>query len=226
MVPPANSAADERAQRGTAMTLKVIGTGLGRTGTMSLKAALEQLGFGPCYHMMEVFPRPDHVAEWTKAARGERIDWDALYTGFASTVDWPSSHFWRDLTRKYPDAKIIHSEREPELWWKSFSQTIKEGIVAEGAPPEMKPWFDMVNLIITDQTFHGDMEKENALKIYNAHNAEVKRTIPASQRLDFDPLQGWPPLCKFLGVPVPTTDFPKTNSTAEFRARIEARKKH
>lgn len=204
------------------MTLKVIGTGFGRTGTLSLKAALEQLGFGPCYHMMEVFPRPAHVAEWTKAARGERVDWNALYAGFASTVDWPSTHFWRELTREYPDAKVIHSEREPELWWKSFSQTIKEGITSEG-PPAMKPWSEMVNLIITEQTFGGDMEKENVLKVYNAHNAEVKRTISASRRLDFDPAQGWAPLCRFLGVSVPETPFPRTNTTADFRARLAAR---
>lgn len=205
------------------MTLKVIGTGFGRTGTLSLKAALEQLGFGPCYHMMEVFPRPDHVVEWAKAARGERINWNALFTGFASTVDWPSTHFWRDLVGQYPDAKIIHSAREPELWWKSFSQTIKEGITGDGGPPAMKPWLDMVKLIITDQTFGGDMEKENVLKVYNAHNAEVKRTIASNRRLDFDPAHGWSPLCSFLGASVPETPFPKTNTTADFRARLAAR---
>jgi hypothetical protein len=221
---PRKTASETRRRKGrTDMSLKVIGTGLGRTGTLSLKAALEQLGFGPCYHMTEVFPRPQHVSEWAKAARGEPIDWDKLYEGFAATVDWPSTHFWRDLTRKYPDAKVIHSEREPELWWKSFSQTIQEGIAGE-APPPMRDWHDMVKLIITDQTFGGDMSKENVLKVYNAHNAEVKRTIPAAQRLDFDPQQGWAPLCKFLGVPVPAADFPKTNSTAEFRARLEARR--
>lgn len=204
------------------MTLKVIGTGLGRTGTLSLKLALEQLGFGPCYHMMEVFPRPDHVALWAKAARGERIDWDHLFSGFAATVDWPSSHFWRDLARHYPQAKIIHTERDPEAWWKSFSQTIKEGITHEG-PPAMGPWFEMVNLIITEQTFGGDTEKANVLKVYAAHNAEVKRTVPSDRRLDFDIAQGWEPLCRFLNVPVPEIPFPKTNTTADFRARMAAR---
>jgi hypothetical protein len=207
------------------MTLKVIGTGLGRTGTLSLKAALEQLGFGPCYHMMEVFPRPDHVAQWTKAARGERVDWDHLFTGFPATVDWPSAHFWRDLARQYPEAKIIHTERDGEAWWKSFSQTIKEGIASEG-PPAMRPWFEMVNLIITEQTFGGDTDKANALKVYAAHNAEVKRTIPSARRLDFDVAEGWAPLCRFLDVPVPETPFPKTNTTADFRARMAARGQH
>jgi hypothetical protein len=206
------------------MTLKVIGTGLGRTGTLSLKAALEQLGFGPCYHMMEVFPRPQHVAAWAKAARGEAVDWDALFDGFAATVDWPSARFWRELVERYPQAKVIHTERDGEVWWGSFSQTIKEGISSE-APAAMQEWLDMVSLIITKQTFGGEMDKANALRVYGAHNAEVKRSVPASRRLDFDVAQGWEPLCRFLGVAVPATPFPKTNTTAEFRARMSARRK-
>jgi hypothetical protein len=200
----------------------VIGTGLGRTGTLSLKAALEQLGFGPCYHMMEVFPRPAHVEMWTKAAQGRSVDWDVLYDGFAATVDWPSAHFWRELTRAYPRAKIVHTERDGEAWWKSFSQTIKEGIAGD-VPPGMTAWFEMVNLIITEQTFGGDMSKENVLKAYAAHNEEVKRTIPPERRLDFDVRDGWGPLCRFLGVAVPATPFPNTNTTADFRARMAAR---
>lgn len=206
------------------MTLKVIGTGFGRTGTQSLKAALEELGFGPCYHMMEVFPRPHHVPLWAAAARKEPVDWDRLFEGFASTVDWPSTHFWRELIARYPDAKIIHTERDAEVWWKSFSQTIREAL-ADDVPPPMREWSEMVNLIITKQTFGGDTEKANVLKVYAAHNAEVKRTIPASRRLDFDIAQGWAPLCKFLGAPVPTTPFPKTNTTEDFRARAAARRK-
>lgn len=207
------------------MTLKVIGTGLGRTGTLSLKAALEALGFGPCYHMMEVFPRPAHVALWTKAARGEAVDWDKLYDGFGATVDWPSTHFWRDLIRRYPNAKVIHTEREPEVWYKSFSQTIGEAMAHSDMQPEMAPWAEMTRLIITEQTFAGDYSKANVLKAYAAHNDEVKRSVPAGTRLDFNVADGWEPLCRFLGVAVPTTPFPKTNSTDEFRARAAARRK-
>jgi hypothetical protein len=202
------------------MTLKVIGTGLGRTGTLSLKAALEMIGYGPCYHMMELFPRPEHVSLWAKAAAGERIEWDALYKGFVATVDWPSAHFWRDLTQRYPDAKVIHTERAPERWWKSFSQTIAEALVGD-MPPAQQAWGAMVRTVITEQTFHGDLSKENVLRIYAAHNDEVKRTIPAAKRLDLDidAEPGWEPLCRFLSVPVPASPFPKTNNTAEFRAR-------
>jgi hypothetical protein len=204
------------------MTLKVIGTGFGRTGTLSLKAALEQLGFGPCYHMMEVFPRPAHVPLWADAASGKTVDWDHLFEGFASTVDWPSTFAWRELIARYPNAKIIHTERDPEVWWTSFSQTIKERLEDAG-PPEMHAWSAMVNRLITEQTFGGDMSKANVLKVYAAHNAEVRRTIPLSRRLDFDVAEGWAPLCKFLSVPIPETPFPKTNTTADFRARAAAR---
>jgi hypothetical protein len=187
---------------------------------MSLKAALEQIGFGPCYHMMEVFPRPDHVSLWAKAAARERIDWDAIFGGFAATVDWPSAHFWRDLLTRYPDAKVIHTERDPERWWKSFSQTIAEALTGD-MPPPMAAWGAMVRTVITEQTFHGDLSKANVLKIYAAHNDEVKRTVPASRRLDYDvdAEPGWAPLCRFLGVDAPAAAFPKTNNTAEFRAR-------
>jgi hypothetical protein len=214
-----------RSTKGNAMTLKVIGTGLGRTGTMSLKAALDQLGFGPCYHMSELMQRPQQVKDWARAAAGEPIDWNALYAGFVSTVDWPSAHFWRELTRQFPEAKIIHTEREPEVWWKSFSQTIAEALEAP-APPGMEAWGAMVKTVITTQTFNNDLSKANVLKVYAAHNDEVKRTIPPSRRLDYDVDRGagWEPLCRFLNVPVPAQPFPKTNNTAEFRARFTARR--
>lgn len=205
------------------MTLKVIGTGFGRTGTLSLKAALEQLGVGPTYHMMEVFPRPQHVGLWAAAGRGEAVDWDALFDGFNSTVDWPSTCFWRELIARYPDAKVIHTERPAEAWWKSFSLTIKEALDDDVAPP-MRAWSEMVNAVITARTFGGDMGQANALKVYAAHNAEVKRTIPRDRLLDFDVAQGWGPLCAFLNVPVPATPFPKTNTTEDFRARAAARR--
>lgn len=205
------------------MTLKIIGTGFGRTGTQSLKFALEQLGVGPCYHMVEVFPRPDHVGVWAAAARGEAVDWERLFEGFQSTVDWPSTYFWRELVARYPEAKVIHTERPAEVWWKSFSLTIKEALGDETAPP-MRAWSEMVNTIITKRTFGGDMEKANVLRVYAAHNAEVKRTISRERLLEFDVAQGWEPLCAFLGLSVPATPFPNTNTTADFRARAAARR--
>src|SRR5689334_7713375 len=106
------------------MTLKVIGAGVGRTGTMSLKIALERLLGAPCYHMVEVFQRPAHFARWTAAARGEPIDWHALLDGFAAAVDWPASAFWPELAAANPDAIILLSTRDAQGWWKSASAMI------------------------------------------------------------------------------------------------------
>jgi len=207
------------------VTLKVIGAGLGRTGTMSLKLALEELGFGPCYHMMEVFPRPQHVPVWHAAGRGEKVDWNALFEGFNATVDWPSSRFWRELSQAYPKAKVILTPRPAEAWYKSFKETIVEYALAGGLPPEGHPrraWSEMVHLIITEQTFHNRLDDKRAvIAAYEAHNAEVRRTIPKERLLEFDVAQGWEPLCRFLGAPLPATPFPKTNSTVEFQDRAK-----
>lgn len=205
------------------MTLKVIGTGFGRTGTLSLKAALGQLGFGPCYHMSEVFGHPEHVPLWTKAARGERTDWTGVFKGYVAAVDWPAVNFWRDLIERYPDAKVVHTERDPEVWYKSFQATISEAL--QSAPPGgPNPWAQMTDLIITQHTFNGDLGKDNVLKIYNAHNAEVRRRVPARHLLVHHFTDGWAPLCAHLGVAIPVTPFPKTNSTEEFQQRMAAQR--
>ena len=201
-----------------------MGTGFGRTGTLSLKAALAELGLGPCYHMTEVFQHLEHIPLWSAAAHGKPTDWNALFAGYGSTVDWPSTRFWRELIHAYPDAKVIHTERDPEVWWKSYSQTIAPALQDSAIPPPLQPWTDMANLIVTEQTFGGRNDKDHVLSVYNAHNAEVRRVVPANRLLVYDVAQGWEPLCGFLGRPVPATPFPKTNSTAEFQARTAARR--
>jgi hypothetical protein len=205
------------------MTLKVIGAGWGRTGTLSLKLALEQLGLGPCYHMLEVLPRPEHVAVWHKAGLDEKVDWDALFEGFQSGVDWPVARFWRELNEAYPKAKFILTARPTEDWYKSFSKTILDlALGMDPPPPEpMLPWAKMVDLIITEQTFGNRLkDKSHIMAAYDVHNADVRRTIPKARLLDFDVAQGWEPLCRFLGVAVPSTDFPRTNTTQDFRDRV------
>jgi Sulfotransferase domain len=95
------------------MALRVIGAGFGRTGTHSLKLALEQLGFAPCHHMYEVRAHPEQLAFWQAAARGELPDWDEVFAGFAAQVDWPGARFWRELAEHFPHAKVILSVRRP-----------------------------------------------------------------------------------------------------------------
>jgi len=208
------------------MSLKVIGTGFGRTGTHSLKLALEMLGVGPCYHMMEVLARPEHAPGWHALCEGRGDDFDSLLSGFPSTVDWPTTDFWRTLIARNPGAKVLHSERPAEEWYKSISQTIFPALCRPSLPEGMpEPWpgaraFQaMIVKLIRDDTFGGDLSRDNAIKVYDTHNQAVRDEVPAEKLLVFNSRDGWKPLCAFLGVAVPETDYPRTNSTDEFRAR-------
>lgn len=207
------------------MALKVIGAGLGRTGTLTLKAALEQLGFAKCYHMVDVFARPADSGVWEAAAKGDPVDWDALFAGYQAVVDWPACHFWRTLLARNPQAKVILSAREEGAWLKSYLSTIALALDAPAADePSAVAHARMVGLIIKDLTFGGrHRDPETVLKAYRAHNDQVRAGVPPAQLLEFDPSDGWGPLCRFLGAPVPDAPFPKTNSTEEFRARLAAR---
>jgi hypothetical protein len=215
---PARQAA--RKGKEIAMALKVIGAGLGRTGTLTLKLALERLGFGPCHHMIEVLANPEQVSFWNRAAKGEDVDWEEVYGSYGSTVDWPGCHFYAELAERYPEAKVILSLRDPERWCDSFSETILKsmemmGLMTPGeTPPDHPMWFG--GIIIPQKTFNYDFSKENMIAAFERHNAEVQRRIPAERLLVFEAKQGWEPLCAFLGVPVPDEPFPKTNSKEEF----------
>jgi hypothetical protein len=205
------------------MALDVIGAGFGRTGTLSLKLALEHLGFSPCYHMVEVFSHPGHAAIWDRAARGEPVNWNTLLAGYRAGVDWPICHFWREMAEQYPQAKFILTEREPESWYKSISKTILASLDQDSDPtdPEMRARRKMINYLIRDKTFRGGLDKDSVIAVYKRHNQQVKDTLPRSRLLVYDTPQGWGPLCEFLKVAVPAAPFPKTNSTEEFRARAK-----
>lgn len=213
---------NRRDAMGHCMALKVIGAGFGRTGTFSLRTALEQLGFAPCYHMVEVFQHPEHNALWEDGANGKPVNWNAFLAPYQAAVDWPVCHFWRELSQAFPGAKVILTERDAEKWWQSISQTILTYMSMSGEPadPVRKLQSHMGKLIVGEKTFGNNFEKHHVLEIYRRHNAAVKAALPASRLLVFDTPQGWEPLCNFLGVPVPDAPFPKTNSTVEFRARI------
>lgn len=204
------------------MELKVIGAGFGRTGTLSLKLALDQLGFGPCYHMAELFSHPEHAPLWLALAEGKTRDWSRALEGYHSVVDWPTTYFWREFAAAYPKAKVILTERDTDAWFKSADRTIfqamKQGLPAD-ADEIHRAQIAMAKYIVADLTFHNDVSEAHAKEIYRRHNEEVKRTIAADRLLVFDGAQGWAPLCAFLGVPVPSTPYPNTNTTEEFRAR-------
>ncbi len=176
--------------------------------------------------MMEVFAHPEHVPAWQALAEGRNDDFDSLLSSFPSTVDWPTTYFWRTLIARNPDAKVLHSERPADEWYQSISQTIfpflQRPRLAENAPepwPGARAHQAMTNKLIQDDTFGGDLSRDNAIRVYQAHNQAVRREVPPQKLLVFNPRDGWEPLCAFLGVPVPQTGYPRTNSTDEFRVR-------
>lgn len=203
------------------MGLEVIGAGVGRTGTTSLKVALEQLGLGPCYHMFEVITNPPYAEYWARAAAGEKMDWDEVFRGYRSAVDWPSADYWRELAAWYPAAKVILTVRDPEAWFKSTQATIFS---------ELNRFMRQDNAIgrtmraIAKRHFQGDRlaDREVMLAAFKRHNESVKNSDLGSRLLVYDVSQGWGPLCRFLGKPVPSTPFPTANTTDEFRARASS----
>jgi hypothetical protein len=198
------------------MPLDIIGAGLGRTGTLSLKLALEQIGFGPCYHMVEVFSNPARPDDWIKAADGQ-LEWETLFEGYAATVDYPGCVFWRELAERYPAAKVILTVRDPVEWFESTQSTIfsRRNVDRLAASP-ISRFFDK-----TVKRDYGDRlhDRDFMVDQFRRHNAAVEREIPAERLLVYEVSQGWEPLCAFLGVAVPGTPFPRANSREEFAAR-------
>ena len=205
--------------------LRIIGVGYPRTGTMSLKNALEYLSLGPCYHMIEVFRRPQDVDFWCRALSADEheIDWDDVFTEFNSTADCPACYFWRSLQRRYSGAKYILTVRDADEWYRSFRATVYEATMhPERAPDaEHRRVQLMAKRLILDEMLEGRAaDREFAIHKYEEHNREVINGIPADQLLVFDVASGWEPLCRFLGVDVPDIDFPCTNTRLEFRERF------
>ena len=197
------------------MTLSIIGAGFGRTGTHSMKEALEVLGCGPCHHMVEVLSKPDQLAKWRSIADGTTPDWDDVLGAYNSSLDWPSAYYWRELAEHFPKAKVLLTVRSAESWYTSFSKTILEGIGPDSDPNS----FGLK--IIRNKVFDGRPEdKGHAIAAYEKNNASVRSSVAPDRLLVYQVGDGWEPLCKFLGVDVPAIPYPVSNSTEEFRQRI------
>ena len=222
MLDPPRTSANPKI-RGEFMSLSVIGAGFGRTGTLSLRLALERLGFGPCYHMLEVFERPEHIQVWQQAADGEPIDWDELFRGYPSAVDWPACTFYRELAARFERAKVILTVRDPERWYDSISATIFQALTrpAPEGDAVLEAHGPMAQKLILERTFGGRLDdREHVISVFERHNEAVRRAIPPERLLVFEVAEGWEPLCRFLGAPAPQEPFPRVNSKEDFRQLV------
>lgn len=204
------------------MALEIIGPGFGRTGTNSLKLALEHLGFGPCHHMFEVRDNPAQLADWEAAARGEKVDWKKTFADYRSQVDWPGARYWRELVEEFPNAKVVLSVRDPDEWFDSVQATIVPFLSARGKHPNAhtNAIAEMGHETVVAQVFDGRMsERAHATGIFRRHIEEVQSEVPADRLLTYDLRDGWEPLCEFLEVEVPVIPLPKTNSSREFKEK-------
>ena len=201
------------------MGLKVVGTGLGRTGTKSLHTALDMLGFGPCHHMVEVFQHPESMALWIEAAQG-RADWEAIFRGYQSAVDYPSAAYWRELTNHYPAAKVIHTVRDADHWFDSVHATIfaPESLARRAGEDERARFFAGILERVPAQLD----DRVAMTEFFQAHTRAVIATIAPERLLVYRVGDGWEPLCRFLGIAPPSAPFPAENSRAEFIDRVRA----
>jgi hypothetical protein len=201
--------------------MKIIGAGFGRSGTMSLKSALEQLGCGPCYHMKITLFRYDHMRFFMRAWSGKKVNWERFFRRYNSVVDWPACSFYKDLMKEFPDARVLLNVREPEAWYDSMKETIF------AIQPAFPFWFPKVvwkmhDEIIWKGSLKGVFEdRQKAIAVYREYIEDVKKTVPPDRLLVYEVKEGWKPLCDFLDVPVPVRkSFPHINERKSFKQLI------
>jgi hypothetical protein len=207
------------------VSLELIGAGFGRTGTLSLKGALESLGLGPCHHMLEVFSHPETADDWYAAAVGDRVDWPALLAGYRACVDWPSCAFWREISAAFPDAKVLLSVRDPERWYQSVYETIYAAIshAKQSPDPAAQDRLRMADRIVFQHTFDGRFsDRAHAIGVFERHIEDVQKSLPSERLLVYEVSSGWTPLCNFLGLDEPEEDFPHANSRDAFQQTVRS----
>jgi Sulfotransferase domain len=213
--------------------MKLIGAGMPRTGTLTQKIALEMLGLGPCYHMVDVLADLERAAQWDRALDGD-VAWPEVFAGFNSTVDWPGGYFYRELMEFYPEAKVLLSVRDPAAWERSMRQTVwavrhGESLVRllssaqAHVNPEWRGFLNMIDRLVWQGkgTFaSGHAEPEQLIETMLRHREQVERAVPPERLLVWSVAEGWEPLCEFLQLPVPQAPFPRVNDRTEFLNRV------
>lgn len=217
------------------MSIEILGTGLGRTGTFTLKLALEHLGFGRCYHMSELFQKPEGLYFFNKAEKGEMVKWNKLFEGYKSAVDYPVARYFRQLSEYYSDAKIIHTLRDPHEWYESAYKTI---FMANNLP--VKRILKFASLYMFSKEIRRRLpvliynrklmklefgtnlkDKKKIIAKFESHTENVIKKIPSKRLLLFNPSDGWKPLCNFLGAKIPEANFPFSNTFEEFLQKVD-----
>lgn len=212
--------------------MRLIGAGLPRTGTLSQKVALEMLGLGPCYHMVNVLADLDEVPKWRRALDGE-ADWGEIFGGFQASVDWPGAYFYRELLDAYPDAKVLLSVRDGDGWARSMRDTIWGIFFGDilikhlsNAWRRIDPkWNAYIELMLemwrrSGLIYGEQLDLDWMGRAVERYHAQVQRDVPADRLLVWSVGDGWEPLAEFLEVPVPDTPFPHLNDTKTFNERI------
>ncbi len=218
------------------MSIKIIGAGLPRTGTNTLREALEILGFSKTYHMKHLLVHPEDLHYWTTLKATGTTDWNALYNGYQATVDFPCYPWYKEHMKQYPDAKVILSLRPFEKWYISYYSTIwkaqnppdaeraamGEKIAADARLQTVMNVMGFSRQVMSEDHFQGKfLDKEFMEKLFNEYNEDVKKYVPADKLLVFDVTEGWEPLCKFLDVEVPNEPLPHTNKKEDFHSMVK-----
>jgi hypothetical protein len=217
--------------------MKVIGVGLGRTGTLSTKVALETLGLGPCHHFTEIMGRADLARRWAEVLGGATPDWHEIFAGYGATVDWPAAAYWRELVETYRDAKVLLNVRDADRWYDSMRQTILPpayadrpglrqragaGVMRVFRPGQAKVLVQLPGMLRAFfGTGHRMPTRQEAVDAFHRHVAEVRAAINPDRLLTYQVSDGWEPLCEFLGVDLPDQPFPRVNESASFRQDMD-----
>lgn len=194
--------------------MQVIGAGWGRTGTTSAAAALELLGFGPCFQMQDVWPRPEFATLWNEHRAGRPVDWRTELSEFESCVDWPGCWQWREFAELWPDAQVLLTVRDAESWYASALASIHDwtGPGRDVGPPEVATLLTS----LWDEHFGGwtgFLDRESSIAAYEAHVDDVRRMCPEHRLVEWRVADGWQPLCAALEVPVPDVPVPHLNAS-------------
>ncbi|KAJ7090764.1 P-loop containing nucleoside triphosphate hydrolase protein [Mycena belliarum] len=218
--------------------MRVLVLGFCRTGTASMRVALETLGFRDTHHMASVFQNPAEIAIWNTAldakflGRGTpygRAEWDRLLGHCQAVTDLPGILFADELLAAYPDAKVVLTMRDPARWYVSYRASLHAFYHSRRLALACLLDARFGATLRFGQRCAGlalgspDAPEAAATARFVAHYEHVRAVVPQERLLEYEVGEGWARLCAFLGVEEPGEPFPRTNDTREIRAKMDER---